>query len=320
VVAALLTMSVREDMSFCLGVLGMILLLTDTVPWVGLGLAVAGVGYFLLMKMVVMAHFSVGATQESFVTQYLGLIPPGSRKSFATILETIVANPGFTANVVLDHDKLQYVLLLLVPFLFLPLTRPIGALLAAPGFIFTLLSTGYGPLYRISFQYTSYWTAFLFIGLVLALERAAPRRHAPLAAGVTAAMLACSYLYGAFFQHETLTGGFEHYRVGTTVGDLELRAKLANAIAQLPPDAKVVASEYVLPHVSSRESAYTLRFGVFDSDWLLLQIPPWSEEKSRAVEALKSGTFGVVDDQGAIVLARRGAPMSGNAAVVERLR
>lgn len=320
VVAALLAMSVREDVSFCLGVLGIVLLLTETAPRFGLAVAVAGLAYFLLMKMVVMAHFSVGDTQESFVSQYAGLIPPGGRKSFGTILGTIIGNPGFTANVVLDRDKLQYVLLLLVPLLFLPIVRPIGVLLVVPGFIFTLLSTGYTPLYRMSFQYTSYWTTFLFIGLVLALERSTPRQRLPRVAGVIAATMACTYLYGAFLQHETLSGGFEHYRVGTNVGDLELRAKLANALARLPPDGRVAASERVVPHVSTRESAYTLRVGIFDADWLVFQIPPWPEEKGRVVDALKTGTFGVVDDEGTVVLAQRGAPTASNADVLARLR
>lgn len=320
VVAALVAMSVREDVAFCVGVLGMLLVLTDEVPRFGLALAVVAGGYFLLMKLAIMPHFGIGHGEESFVRQYQGFVPPGSQKSFGAILETIFGNPGFTANTVLEHDKLQYVLLLLVPLLFLPVTRPIAALLVVPGFVFTLLSTGYEPLYRITFQYTSYWTAFLFIGLVLALERAAPSRRVPLAAGILASTLACSYLFGAFFQHETLRGGFERFHVGTTAADMQLRAKLANAIALLPPDGKVVASEAVVPHVSAREAAYTLRFGTYDADWLLFQVPTWPEEKDRTVEALTSGTFGVVDDEGAFVLARRGAATTANAAVLSRLR
>ena len=184
VVAALVAISVREDVAFCVGVLGVLLLVIDEVPWFGLALAVVAGGYFLLMKLAIMPHFGIGHGEESFVRQYEGFVPPGGHKNFGAILETIFGNPGFIANTVLDHDKLQYVLLLLVPLLFLPVTRPIAALLVVPGFVFTLLSTGYEPLYRITFQYTSYWTAFFFIGLVLALERAAPGRRVPLAAGI----------------------------------------------------------------------------------------------------------------------------------------
>jgi uncharacterized membrane protein len=320
VVAAFVAMSVREDVAFCLGVLGVLLLITDRAPRFGLGLAVAAGAYFLTMKLAVMPHFGIGHGEESFVHQYDGFVPPGGKESFGAILETILGNPGFTANAVLDRDKLQYVLLLLVPVLFLPVTRPLAALLVVPGFFFTLLSTGYSPLYNISFQYTSYWTAFLFIGLVMALERAAPGRRVPLAAGVLASTLACSYLFGAFFQHETLRGGFDRYVVGTTAAELELRGKLASVTAHLPPDGKVAASEFVLPHVSTRETAYTLRFGIYDADWLLFQTPLWQEERGRTVDALASGAFGVVDDEGTFVLAQRGAQPAANAAVLARIR
>jgi hypothetical protein len=73
-----------------------------------------------------MPHFGIGYGEESFVHQYEGFVPPSGKKNFGTILE-IFGSPGFTANTVLDHDKLQYILRRLVPLLFLPVTRPISS-------------------------------------------------------------------------------------------------------------------------------------------------------------------------------------------------
>jgi uncharacterized membrane protein len=318
VVAAVLALSVREDVAFLLAVLGVFLLLTGKSARAGALLAVTAGGYFLAMKLVVMPHYGGG---ESFVNQYAGLEPPEAH-GFGGVVETMFGNPAYTGSVVLERDKLVYAMQLLVPLLFLPLSRPIGLLLVVPGFVFTLLSTQYPPLTQISFQYTSYWTTFLFLGLVLAFERAGrrgPARRGALVAGVVASSLACSYLYGAVFQRGTARGGFYAYHFGTTPEDLARRASLAALLAEIPPDARVSASEHLVPHVSGREDAYTLRFGVYDAGYLLLQLPLRGDERDAAGTALREGTFGVVDDRGEIVLAKRGEDTTRNASVLARV-
>jgi uncharacterized membrane protein len=319
--AALVAMSVREDVSFCLGVLGVFLLLSDRASRAGLALAALGGGYFLLMKLVVMPLAGHGIGHESFVNQYVGLVPPGGT-GLRGVLSTVVGNPPFTANVLLEREKLEYVLLILVPVLFLPLTRPIGLLLLTPGFVFTLLSTKYWPLTQITFQYTSYWTPFVFLGVVLALERTREARHADdargparqrsLAIGLVAATLACTFLYGAMIQQKTLRGGFGPFSVKTTPNDLQRRADLAAVVASLPPDARVAASENPLPHISQREFVYTLRFGVRDAEYVLYEHPIRGDERGNVEPLLRDGSFGVIASQGAFVLMKQGAPKDGN--------
>ena len=146
VVASVLALSVREDVACCLGVVGLYLLLTGSAARAGAVLAAVGTGYFLVMKLGVMPHFGNGS--ESFVNQYSGLVPPEGH-GFGSVLETVVGNPVFTGNAILERDKLTYLLQLFVPLLFVPLARRIGLLLVLPGFLFTLLSTGYAPLNQI---------------------------------------------------------------------------------------------------------------------------------------------------------------------------
>jgi Predicted membrane protein (DUF2079) len=307
------------------GVLGLWLLLTGTAARAGALLAVVGVGYFLVLKLGVMPHFADGG--ETFVNQYSGLLPPGEH-TFGSILETITVNPPFTANVVLERDKLVYLLKLLAPVLLAPLAIPLGFVLLLPGLIFTLLSTGYTPLYQISFQYTAYWTPFVFMGLVVQLERAAAARHPAdragplrrrtLAIGVAAASLACSYLYGAILPHESLRCGPELPRFQSTPQDVRHRAELAELAPQIPEEAKVAASEHLLPHVSGRRDAYTLRFGVHDADYMLFAVPMRGDERDVALPVLSDGTFGVIEDMGDMALARRGESTSRNGELVAR--
>jgi hypothetical protein len=68
-----------------------------------------------------------------------------------------------------------------------------------------------------------------------------------------------------------------------------------------------------VPHVSGRRDAYTLRFGTFDADYLLVEVPLRGEERAQAAPLLERGTFGVVEDLGDMALARRGEANRGNA-------
>jgi hypothetical protein len=70
--------------------------------------------------------------------------------------------------------------------------------------------------------------------------------------------------------------------------------------------------------VSGRRDAYTLRFGIYDAEYLLLQLPMRGDERDKVVPVLRDGTFGVVVDRPDMVLAKRGAPTTGNAAVLSR--
>jgi uncharacterized membrane protein len=317
VVAVLLTLSMREDVAALLAVLGLFLVLTGRAVREGGVLAIVGGAYFLLMKFAIMPHFDSGG-EESFVNQYAGMLPRGGT-GFGSILTTIVGNPAYVANLVLDKEKVGYLLALLTPLLLLPLRRPIAALLVLPGFFFTLLSTGYKPLYQISFQYTSYWTAFLFIGLVVSLEHIGPARIRPWLAGLAAASLACTCYNGAFSQHDTVRGGFDEFRFGTTASDLRRRNELATLAARIPSDASVAASERLVPHVSGRSDAYTLRYGVDDAEYVLFEVPLGSTELPMLKPLLADGSYGVVNDLGDMVLARRGQTASSNAAVLRRL-
>lgn len=325
-VFAVLTLSVREDVSVGLAILGLLLVLTERRTKAGLWLAGAGVAYFVAMKLVIMPLQRGG--HEAFIHQYAGLVPEGSR-GFSGVMKTVLGNPVFTLGVVLEKDKLLYLLQIFLPLAFFPLRRPVGLLCCVPGFLFTLLSTGYRPLYQISFQYTAHWTSYLFIVLIVNLawlgRQSLPRGHAGAAwrrawiLAISIAMLVTSYQFGALIQHNAVRGGFGIYHFGTTAEDRERRRTLYELLAMVPAKAKIVSSENVVPQVSNRAFAYTLRLGIEDAEYLLFSMPPGGEERDKVMEALPPGTFGVVAERGKYVLAKRGYPTDLNPGVVSRL-
>jgi uncharacterized membrane protein len=324
---AALTLSVREDVSMGLVIGGLFLMLTNRRSRTGFYLAVAGAFYFVAMKLVIMPLQRGG--HEAFIHQYAGLVPDGS-KGFSGVMKTVLGNPAFTLGVVLEKDKLIYLLEIFLPLGFFPLRRSIGLLCCVPGFLFTLLSTGYRPLYQISFQYTAHWTSYLFIALIANLawvERTAGRHgrrgkawHHAWIVAISLAMLTTSYQLGGLLQHNATRGGFGVYHFGTGPEDVARRRAVSELLAMVPRKAKIVSSENIVPQTSNRAFAYTLRMGIADADYLLFSVPPGGDERAKVMEVLPSGTFGVVAERGEFVLAKRGHPTDLNAGVLARMR
>ena len=278
------------------------------------------------MKLVLMPLQRGG--QEAFIHQYAGLVPDGSR-GFAGVMKTVLGNPVFTLGILLEKDKLIYLLEIFLPLAFFPMRRAIGLLCCIPGFLFTLLSTGYRPLYQLSFQYTAHWTAYLFIATIANLawlrhdstgRGAAGRawRRAWVVA-ISLGILVTSYQLGAILQRNATRGGFGVYHFGTTTDDVTRRRTLYDLIAMMPRTAKVVSSENIVPQVSNRAYSYTLRMGIHDAEYLLFSLPPGGDERRNALEVLEPGTFGVVAERGEFVLAKRGHPTDLNAGVLSRI-
>jgi uncharacterized membrane protein len=327
VVAVLLTLSIREDVAAGLAIIGAYFLLTGRRPRAGLVVAAIGAAYFVLIKLVIMPHVLKG--DSAFLSLYKDLIPTGDN-TFAGVLKTAIANPTFTLNTLLERDKLVYLLEIFTPIAFFALRRPIGLLCCLPGTFFSLLSTGYPPLIQTSFQYTANWTTYLFMAMVGNLvwvgsprapgDTQGPARRRAWLVALASATLVCSYQFGAVFQQHTVRGGFGPYTFGASQQDRTNRQSLLALLAQVPPRAKIVATETIVPHVSNRPDAYTLRFSVYDADYLVFQLPITGDEQRNALLVLQNGSFGVIDVREPFVLARRGAPTDRNAAILQRMR
>jgi uncharacterized membrane protein len=318
--AVLLTLSVREDMAALLAIMGAFMIFAGIRPKAGLLLGVIGSVYFVGLKFIIMPRFLGGV--DAYIHQYAEMLGKDEH-GFRGVLKTAFGNPAFTIGKLLESDKLVYTLQILVPLAFLPWRRPIGLLCTVPGFFFTLLSTKYWPLLQISFQYTAYWTSFLFLAVVMNLEHLGKvvgesARKAWLLTLVLTG-IAASYQYGAMLQQNTARGGFGRYVFGVTAADRKNHDELYALINQVPPRAKIVSSELVVAHVASRPDSYTLRTGVFDADYVIAMTPIRGDEATQFAPLLRGGTFGVVERRGRFVLAKRGHSADNNQTVLKAL-
>jgi uncharacterized membrane protein len=231
-----------------------------------------------------------------FAALYKDLIPPGE-DGYGPVVQTILVNPTYFLSTLLKEEKVVYFLHLFAPLAFLPLRRPLLALLAIPGFFFTLMTTGYGPTLSIAFQYTTHWIPYLFAASVIALkllgqEHGSVRRQGALCA-MLLALVAHSVAFGAVFQHETFEGGFQRIDFTETAKDKHLYAGFMRLAALIPQSASVAATEAEIPHVAARINAYTLKGHHGDADYLLIRRHGVMEQRV-VQEAFDRNDYGLV--------------------------
>ncbi len=328
-VFVLLTLSCREDVSSWVAVLGAYFLVTGRRRKVGLALAIIGAAWCFTLKFVAMPRVGGG---ESFTDIYKDLLPPHA-KSFGAVVQTVLANPGYTMWTMAENSKLIYLLQILMPLAFIPFRRPIWLILCIPGFFFTILSTQYGPLISINFQYSAHWIAFFFPGVALGLEwmgrrdlqggipgLATVRRRAALIAMVAMA-LPTSYQFGAIFQKTNSWGGPIKYEFGVDSDGRRRHQAAERLVKHLPPRAKVSASGFTTPYISNRPDAYNMTLGIFDAQYIFFPSEASDfivEERATVTRLLDSGEFGVVAVEPPFALARRGYSTALNADLVRR--
>jgi uncharacterized membrane protein len=325
-----LTLTVHEDVSAWIAVLGVYFLLSGRRPKAGLLIAVVGTAWWYTLKFVVMPRIGGG---ESLTDVFKDLIPPGG-KGFRSVVLTVLGNPAFTMSTLAETSKLVYLLQILLPLAFIPFRRPIGLLLGIPGFFFTVLSTHYGPRVSISFQYSAPWIAFLFPGVALGLEwlntrgaadaqQAGPAVKPQCAALVALLCLAVpvSYQFGAVFQQHNSWGGPIQYVFGVGSQGKSRHQAAERLVHLLPPRAKVSGSAFTTPYISNRPNAYNMTIGIFDAEYIFFPSEPAdliADERGTVTRLLQSGEFGVVAIEPPFAMAKRGHARDLNAKLVAR--
>ena len=316
VVTWILALLLREEISSELAAAALFYFLSGKrTRWAIIGGVISAI-YFVVVKFMIMPLHRTWSDANSFTWIFQGLIPPGEG-GFIGVLRTVISNPIFTFNSLLEQDKLTYVIKMMGPVLLLPLRHPRTWVLFIPPAMFTLLSTGYKPLYQTLFQYTSNYTPFIFIASIIALswwrdtDATLGVRRFRVAAGLLAMAATAtvfSYSHGAILQRNSFVGGFRQVGFEVSKADKKRHRDLYELIAMIPPDASVAATEMEAPHVSNRRYCFTLRFAYDDADYLLMNTDEARGGSTRDIvsAAIKSGKYGFVTKRSNFALWKRG--------------
>lgn len=309
--------SMREDAAFGTTVVGLFLIVTRYWVRAGAWLTVVSAMWFVLVKFVIMPW----AGPWWFADIYKDLMFDGER-GYGSVLKTAITNPNYFLKTLLTESKFVYSLHMLAPLALLPLRHAAFGLLVIPGFIVTLMTTGYPPTLAISFQYTTTWIPFLFAAAAMALrlraqEFGAAARSASVAA-VCAGVLIHSYVFGAILQHNTFVGGFSRVFFTMSEGERKRYADLQAVVKRIPRDVSVAATELEIPHVATRLNAYTLKITSGDADYIFLHRHHFdSDARSHVRSAMKKEPYGLVAKKGEFYLFAKkqnlGAPETAEA-------
>lgn len=316
VIAGACALLLREDVSAGLAAAALFMLLNGSRPrWAMIGGIVSAV-YFVIVKFYIMPLHTTWSGAHSFAWMFQSLIPPGE-SGFQSVLRTMGSNPVYTFNAVLEQDKLTYIVKMFGPFLLLPLRHPRTWILFIPPAMFTLLSSGYKPLYQTLFQYTANYTSYIIYGSIVTLswwrqsDASLGLRRYRVPAALIAILLTAtvySYSHGAILQRNSFVAGFQQIKFEISPEDEKRHRDLYDLIAMIPKDASVAVTELEAPHLSARKFCFTMRFSYDDADYLLINIdevtanPP---TRDMVKKALDTKQYGFVTQRGTLLLWKR---------------
>jgi uncharacterized membrane protein len=311
----------REDVSVGLTVLGLFLLLSGIRPKLGLTMAVCSAVSFVGIKFGIMLY----AGPFFFPSLIYGQLVASGESDFGSVVRTIITNPAYLVNTLLDPKKLNYFLHLLAPLAFLPLRRWLLVIMISGATVFTFLTTAYEPTISINFQYPAHWIPYLFAATILLLTQlsraidGAVRRRAALGA-IVFGVTTHSYVFGAVLQHETYVGGFLPVPYKITQAEQDTYAALRKIAARIPPQASVAATDMEVPHVSNRYSIFTLRTHHGDAEYLLVnRNAVGSDTKNILKDAVSRNDYGLLATESPFYLFKRGATSEGTEKAFQQL-
>lgn len=258
---ALLIPWVREDSGVVLFGVGLYLLVRRRYPLLGLGLCLYSVAYCILVTTYAMPLFSADATQR-FAQERFGQYLTGSGSSSLDIVRGMVANPLLLLReIVSPPDRtLLYLLGHGLPLAFVPGIALDAWLIAGCPLFQLLVAQGKVEPLSINVRYAMALVPGVFYGAILWWAR----RREPMVlfrswrkfwAGCLTLSFALMFLSNpnrslSFIVPDSLTPRvyvplIEQWHHASAIYPL---------LAQIPPQASVSATTYLVPHLSSRRT------------------------------------------------------------------
>lgn len=252
-IAALLTLMVKEDAAVYVAVVGLFALVQGALTkqpgqmCMGSGLLAGAIVWFLLVTSYLS---NVGDGVMTY--RYSNLIYDGSGSLF-TVIKAVLINPMKVLFECATEQKLKFALQMLLPMAFLPFfTRRYERFVLLIPFVLINLISDYQYQHNMSFQYQFGSIAFLIYlsAINLAELRLEVRRLAAATAGVLMGMtLFCATLVP---QQRTYVQTWQNFG--------HIYQQMRQTLDQIPEDASVACGTFLVPHLSQRDILYDVRY------------------------------------------------------------
>ena len=263
---AVLLLAVREDAGIGLFGVGVYLILSRRYPRIGLAVCSLSFGYMILLTNLVMPLFSEDISQR-FMMERFGQYASGDEASTLEIIWGMVSNPGrVLVELVTPFGRtLNYLLGQWLPLAFVPAISPASWMIA--GFPLLKLFLGKGEsVLAINIRYAMTVVPGLFYGAILwwskhqeLYKRSHFRYFWIFCLSLTlffSYTSSASALNRAFYF--MLPDSFDPWVHISLPQQWRHVKQMRPLVAQIPPDASVSATTYIIPHLSSRREIIRL--------------------------------------------------------------
>ncbi|MBQ8210190.1 MAG: DUF2079 domain-containing protein [Clostridia bacterium] len=259
---AVLTLMVKEDAFVYVAIFAAYIIVADKNYLKGAILAVGAVLYFILACAYI-ENYGTGI----MAYRYENLIS-GDEGLFG-IIKTLFANPAYAVTQIFDEkngtaEKLIYFLQLFSPVAFVPFfTKKKSRLILVLPILLNLL-TDYAYQYNITFQYSFGISTMLMYLCILNVDDMKKKNRdctSLIAAGLSVMMFTMMF-----------SPKFSTY-VNRQLENYEEYASMNQVLEQIPDDATVTASTFLIAHLCEREEIYEVYYTAqTDTDYLVLDV------------------------------------------------
>jgi uncharacterized membrane protein len=261
-VLAVLLLAVREDSGVGLFGIGIYMILSKRFPRAGLAVCTLSFGYMLVLTNLIMPLFSQDISQR-FMMERFGQYADGDKASTVQIIWGMVSNPiRLLVELVTPVDRtIKYLLGQWLPLAFIPAVAP--ASWAIAGFPLLKLFLGKGDsVLAITIRYAMTVVPGLFYGTIIWWSQH-PKAFKPSFRRFWVGCI-CLSLFFSFTSNPNRTFYFlipdavKPWVYVSLPQQWHHVRQLRSLLAQIPSDASVSATTYLVPHLSSRREILRL--------------------------------------------------------------
>lgn len=244
-VFALLTLSVKEDAAIYVAVISLYLIFVKKQRLMGIVMLVLSVTWFALAVSVVGMlgdGVMMGRLENYFIPGVSG------EQGFGSVIQVCLFNIGYLVKQVFVQKKVEFMLWMLAPLIFLPFkTEKLATLfLMLPMFVINLMPN-YPYQYDIGYQYTFGPAALLIFMTILAVVGLDSEKRRTL--------LTVSIVVSAIFTM-SLTGEKMGYLSRNWNTNKATMLAVDACIDRIPKDAVITSNTLFSPHLYDREEVY----------------------------------------------------------------
>ncbi len=258
-VLAILILAVREDSGVTLFGLGFYLILSKRYPRTGLAVCTLSLGYMLVLTNLIMPLFSQDISRR-FMIERFGQYANGESASTLEIIWGMVSNPWRLLVELFSpfFGTIQYLLGQWLPLAFVPAIAPASWIIA--GFPLLKLFLGQGEsVLSFNIRYAMTVVPGLFYGAILWWSQH-PKAFKPSFRRFWVFCIGLSLFFSFTSSSSSLNrtfyfllpDSFNPWVHVSLTNQWHHVSQLQPMLAQIPPNASVSATTYLVPHLSSR--------------------------------------------------------------------